>query len=126
LFIFPCLCTGKITACAFDTAQTACGHNEDTGEEMRFFGCYGFIFEVYIHTAVHSRSSFYNLLQNIGVDKYRSPVSGSMATIFLPLFSGRFASSVFHAAGRSEIFQLAVHSRTELAVPFLSPHFSTD
>ena len=93
---------------------------------MRFFGCYGFIFEVYIHTAVHSRSSFYNLLQNIGVDKYRSPVSGSMATIILPLFSGRFASSVFQAAGRSEIFQLAVHSRTELAVPFLSPHFLTD
>ncbi|GEM_PF-5566709 len=34
----------------------------------------------------------YYYSENNGVDKYLSPVSGNITTIFLPAFSGRFAN----------------------------------
>ena len=37
-----------------------------------------------------------------GVDKYRSPVSGKMTTIFFPLFSGRLATSIAAKAAAPE------------------------
>ena len=46
----------------------------------------------------------FNHSENIGVDKYLSPVSGKRATIVLPLFSARLANSVAaHTAAPDEI-----------------------
>ena len=45
------------------------------------------------HNSFHITTSV-NYSENIGVERYLSPVSGRSATIILPLFSGRFASCV--------------------------------
>ena len=63
---------------------------------------------------------------NIGVERYRSPVSGKSTTISLPLFSGRFASSVAAHTAAPEDIPTSTPSLRAIAAPVLNASsFST-